>query len=87
MILYAEGDLKLDKLGPFNAVHFVNIRAGASASDLRDVDDEYVSIYRLDGDTWMTAANFDKEREGQKPSLDVYRPGKGGSRTGHARDR
>ncbi len=71
--LHAEGDLKLDKVGPFNAAHFVNIRAGGSASDLQDVDDEYVSIYRLDSDTWIMAANFDKERDGQRPSLDVYR--------------
>jgi hypothetical protein len=71
--LHAEGDLRLDKLGPFNAAHFVNIRAGGSASDLQDVDDQYVSIYRLEGDTWTMASSFDKEREQQKPSLDVYR--------------
>jgi hypothetical protein len=73
LVLYAEGDLKLDKLGPFNVAHFVNIRAGGSASDLQDVDDQYVSIYRLESDTWTMASSFDKEREQQKPSLDVYR--------------
>ena len=73
LVMHAEGDLKLDKLGPFNAAHFVNIRAGGSASDLQDVDDQYVSIYRLEGDTWTMASSFDKEREQQKPSLDVYR--------------
>jgi hypothetical protein len=73
VVLHAEGDLKLDKLGPFSAAHFVNIRAGGSAADLQDVDDEYVSIYLIDGDTWTVAANFDKERTGQKPSLDLYR--------------
>jgi uncharacterized protein (TIGR03067 family) len=71
-VLYAEGDLKLDKLGPFSAIHFANIRAGRSASDLSDVDDEFVSIYRLEGDVWTVVANFDKDREGQKPSLDAY---------------
>src|ERR1035441_3071663 len=76
VVLYAEGDLKLDKLGPFNAAHFVNIRAGGSASDLQDVDEQYVSIYRLESDTWTMAANFDKDREQQKPSLDVYWGGK-----------
>ena len=73
VVLYAEGDLKLDKLGPFNAAHFLKIRAGGSASDLRDVDDEYVCIYRLEEDTWTMALNFDKERQRQRPSLDVYR--------------
>jgi hypothetical protein len=72
VVLYAEGDLKLDKLGPFNAAHFVNIRAGRSASDLRDVDDDHMSIYRLEGDALTMASNFDKERERQKPSVDVY---------------
>lgn len=72
LVLHAEGDVKLDKLGPFNAVHFINIRAGRSASDLRDVDDDHVSIYRLETDTWTVVANFDKERERQKPSLDAY---------------
>lgn len=73
VVLFAEGDLKLDKLGPFSAAHFVNIRAGKSASDLREVDDDHVSIYQLEGDTWTMASNLDKERERQKPSLDVYR--------------
>ena len=73
LFLHAEGDLKLEKVGPFNAVHFLNIRGGRSASDLQDVDDEYVSIYRLEGDTWTVAANFDKERGPQRPSLDLYR--------------
>ena len=68
VVLYAEGDLKLDKLGPFNAAHFVNIRAGGSASDLQDVDEQYVSIYRLESDTWTMAANFDKERENRSPA-------------------
>jgi hypothetical protein len=73
VVLYAEGDVKLDKLGPFSAAHFLNIRAGSSASDLQDVDDEYVSIYRLEGDVWTMASSFDKERGQQKPGVDIYR--------------
>ena len=73
LVLYAEGDLKLEKLGPFSSAKFFNIRGGRSASNLDDVDDVYVSIYSLDGDTWTLATNFDKERDGQKPTLDVYR--------------
>jgi uncharacterized protein (TIGR03067 family) len=73
VLLYAEGDFKLEKLGPFNAARFSHIRAGTSASNLDDVDDVYVSIYVLDGDTWTMAANFDKQRDGQSPSLDLYR--------------
>src|SRR2546428_817062 len=67
----AKGDFKLEKLGPLKAARFFHIKAGQSASDLEDSDEEYVSIYRLDGDSWMLASYFDKERE-QKPALEVY---------------
>jgi hypothetical protein len=69
---HGEGDFKLEKLGPFNAARFYNIRGGRSASDLEDVDDVYVSVYTLDGDSWIVASNFDKQRDGQHPSMDVY---------------
>ena len=72
VIIYAEGDLKLDKVGPFNAAHFVNVRGGRSADNLQDVDDEFVSIYRLDGDSLTMASFFDKEREQMQPGVDVY---------------
>lgn len=71
VVLHAEGDLKLEKQGPFSVARFVNIRAG-SPSDLQDLDDVYTSIYTLDDDAWTMASGFDKQRDGQKPSLDVY---------------
>jgi hypothetical protein len=71
--LHAEGDFKVEKLGPFSAARFYNIRGGRSATDLEDVDDVYVSVYTLDGDSWIMATNFDKQRDGQHPSMDVYR--------------
>jgi hypothetical protein len=71
--LYAEGDIKLEKLGPFNAIRFFHIRAGGSVSNLDDVEDEYESIYVLSADNWTMASNFDKQRDQQKPSADVYR--------------
>ncbi len=73
VVLYAEGDFKLEKLVPFSAARFSHIRGGSSPSNLDDVDDVYVTIYTLDGDSWTMASNFDKQRDGQKPSLDVYR--------------
>ena len=72
LVLYAEGDVKLDKIGPFNALHFVNVRGGTSADNLQDVDDEYISVYRLDGDTLMMASFFDKDRDQMQPSVDAY---------------
>ncbi len=71
VVLHAEGDLKLEKQGPFSVARFVNIRAGSS-SNLQDVDDVYTSIYTLDDDAWTMASGFDKQRDGQKPSLDLY---------------
>ena len=73
VFLHAEGDLKLEKTGPFNAVHFLKIRGGASASDLQDVDDELSPSTGWRRDTWTLAANFDKERGQLRPSLDTYR--------------
>jgi hypothetical protein len=73
LILHAEGDLKMEKVGPFSSARFFHIRAGESADDLSDVDDEYVNIYSLDTDTWTMASNLDKQRSGQKPSLDTYK--------------
>ena len=71
VVLHAEGDLKLEKLGPFSVARFTNIKAG-SASNLQDVDDVYTSIYTLDDDALTMASGFDKQRDSQKPSLDVY---------------
>jgi hypothetical protein len=67
----AQGDFKLDKLGPFKAVRFFHIKGGEPGSDLNDMDDEYQAVYMLSEDTWTLASNFEKERE-EKPSLDNY---------------
>jgi hypothetical protein len=72
VVLHAQGDLKLEKVGPFNAARFLHIRGGRSASEMDDVDDEYLSIYTLEDNTWTLASNFDKQRQGQKPSADLY---------------
>src|ERR1043166_3230488 len=70
--LHAEGDVKFEKMGPFNGVRFLNIRAGRSAADLQEVNDEYASVYVLSGDTWLMASNFDKDRQNRRPTLDSY---------------
>jgi hypothetical protein len=70
--IYAEGKLKLEKSGPFNVVKFTDIKAGSSESDTSAIDDDHVSIYVLGDNTWTVAANFDKDRDDQKPSLDAY---------------
>ncbi len=75
--LYAEGDVKLDKAGPFKTVNFINIKAGQSADATDSIEDTYTSIYKMQDDgSWLVVMNFDKERDSQKPSLDVYRKAK-----------
>jgi uncharacterized protein (TIGR03067 family) len=70
--LYAEGKVKLEKLGPFKAINFTDIKGGQSSQQLDSIDDAYTCIYLLDGDTWQVVMNFDKERGDMfKPSLDV----------------
>jgi hypothetical protein len=81
VVLYAEGDVKFEKVGPFNSVHFLHIRGGQSADSLQEVDDERINPYVLDGDTWMLASNFDKDRD-QKPTVDVYQRVKASSQNG-----
>ena len=71
-LFYATGDVKLQKLGPFNSIKFTNIRGGSSSANLDDVNDEFVCVYTLDEDTWTIASNFDKNRQ-EKPSADVYK--------------
>jgi uncharacterized protein (TIGR03067 family) len=70
--LYATGDVKLDKLGPFNVMKLTNIKAGQSESDTGPLDDDRALIYQLEENSWTVASNFDKERN-QKPAVDVYR--------------
>ena len=76
--MYAEGDVKVDKAGPFKTVVFSNIKAGQSSSDSSPIDDTYTSIYKMGDDgTWLVVMNFDKDRdEQQKPALDAYRKAK-----------
>jgi hypothetical protein len=76
--LYAEGDVKVDKAGPFKTVVFSNIKGGQSSSDSSPIDDTYTSIYKLEDDgTWLVVMNFDKQRdENQKPALDAYHKAK-----------
>jgi hypothetical protein len=71
VFLHAEGDVKLEKLGPFKSIKFFNIKAGASADELESVDDDRTSIYILDGSTITLASNFDKERD-KGPGIEVY---------------
>ena len=71
VFLYAQGDVKVDKLGPFMSIKFFNIKAGQTADDLQAVDDDRMIIYRLQDNKLTVANNFDKERD-QAPAAEVY---------------
>lgn len=62
-VLYAEGDVKAEALGPFKSARFYNIRGGRSASDLESVDDDRAVIYLREGNELNVAMNFDRSRE------------------------
>ena len=72
LAFFAEGKLKTEVLGPFSVVKMTDIKAGRTEADTQSVDDDRVSVYQLGEDTWTLASNLDKERDIQKPSLDVY---------------
>jgi hypothetical protein len=80
VVLYAQGDVQLKKVGPFNSARFFHMRGGQSATELQDVDEEREVAYMIDTekDAWIVAANFDADRD-EKPSLDVYKRVKGGA--------
>ena len=69
--LYAEGDVKVERLGPFKVAKFSNIQGGTSASELQSVDDDRTIFYSLEGNELTVGENFDKERD-QPPSVTKY---------------
>ncbi len=70
-VLYAEGDVKTEQLGPFKAAKFFNIKAGKSASSLEPSDDDHTLIYVLGDDEMTVGVNFDKER-GEPANVTKY---------------
>lgn len=71
--LYATGNVKAEMLGPFHVLKVTDIDGGRSPSETQPVNDDRASVYWLGGDTLTLASNFDKDRENQKPGLEVYR--------------
>jgi hypothetical protein len=61
--IYAEGDVKVETLGPFKTARFYSIQGGRSPSELQPVDDDRTVIYTLGSNELTAAVNFDKERE------------------------
>ena len=70
--LHAQGTIKTEKNGPFEVLVVSDIRAGRSVSELESVDDPRSMIYALRGERLFLASNFDRERNNERPTMDVY---------------
>jgi uncharacterized protein (TIGR03067 family) len=70
-VLFAKGDVKLEKFNGLNSITFLNIQGGISPDDLNPVDDDRRCVYVLDGSSLTLALNFDKDRE-KGPRLELY---------------
>ena len=68
----AKGNVKAEMHGPFHVMKITQIEAGGSASDLQPVNDDRSSVYFLKDGELTLASNFDKERENEKPRVEVY---------------
>jgi hypothetical protein len=68
----AKGAVKAETLGPFHVLKLTDIEGGRSASELEAVDDDRSMVYLLKDDTLTLASNFDKDRENEKPRVEVY---------------
>lgn len=70
--LFAKGQVKVEKLGPFNVLAVSDIQAGKSAEETNPVDDDRSSPFLIEDETLTLVSNVDKSRDDQKPALDVY---------------
>jgi hypothetical protein len=71
-VFVAVGEIELKKQAPFNTLRFFKIKAGRSEADMEAVEEERHNLYQLDNGILYMATGFDKPRENEKPSTDVY---------------
>lgn len=70
--LFAKGAVKTEKSGPFKMLSFTDVQAGRTADELAPVDDTRIAIYTVFGNKLHLVTNFDKDRDNETPTLDVY---------------
>ncbi len=68
----AKGAIKAEKAGPFDILVISDMEGGRSADDLKPVDDTRTLVYTLRDEKLITASNFDKDRNSEKPSVEYY---------------
>ena len=72
VVLVAEGTIEIKEAGGVKVAKLGNIRGGSSESDLNDTGDDRTAVYTFRDGKMILATNFDKERDNEKPTLDVY---------------
>jgi hypothetical protein len=70
--IFAKGNVRVEKLGPFSVLRITELQAGRSAEEAQAIEDDLSTIYVQREDTLTLASNFDKERERQKPEAVAY---------------
>jgi hypothetical protein len=70
--LYAKGKAKTERVGAFEVLTVFAIEAGRTVDELQSVDDDRVGVYALRGEKLYLASNFDRTRENERPTMDVY---------------
>ena len=71
-VIYAEGKVKLEKVGDLEIIKFTDVQYGKSKDELQAADDDRSDVFTLREGRFILASNFDKERDGQKPEVDAY---------------
>ncbi len=71
-LLYARGDAKVEKLGPFKVMKLTNVEGGYSESGLQATDDDRTIIYTTGWNSITVAVNFDRDRDGEDTEADTY---------------
>ena len=81
----ANGRIKTQKAGALRFFTLSDIEAGRSADDLEFVEDERSSVYSVRDGRLIVASNFDRYRDNERPSIDIYTK-VDGARAGTASD-
>ncbi|HAM70072.1 MAG TPA: hypothetical protein DCM86_00320 [Verrucomicrobiales bacterium] len=71
--IYATGKINTEALGSINIFKVSDLRGGQSPDSLDAVDDDRTVVFLLGDGTLTVASGFDKERDEERPRVDVYR--------------
>lgn len=70
--LISRGTAKAEQTGPFQVLSVAGLRVGTTEEDMQAIDDTRAMIYTVREDKLILASNFDKERSGERPGVEVY---------------